>query len=97
MPVSIGGLGLIPRNVGYILSVYGFTNGIFQIVMLGRLVRRFGVKAVFVTSVFAFIPICAFSPVMNLLVRRSGFSYVIWVVLGCQLSASLVMELGYGA
>ena len=97
MPVNIGGLALTPRNIGYILSIYGVANSLCQTVMLGRLVRRFGVKAVFVTSISAFIPIYAFSPVMNLLVRRSGFSYVIWVVLGCQLSASLVMELGYGA
>jgi hypothetical protein len=97
MPVNIGGLGLPSRNVGYILGTYGFANSLFQLVMLGRLVRRFGVKAVFVTSISAFIPIYSLSPIMNLLVRRNGFSYLIWVVLGCQLSASLVMELGYGA
>jgi len=97
MPVDIGGLGLTSRNVGYILGTYGFASSIFQIVMLGRLVRRFGVKSVFVSSMSAFIPIYLFSPVMNLLVRRNGFSYAVWVILGCQLSASLVMELGYGA
>lgn len=97
MPVNIGGLSLPSRDVGYILGTYGIANSICQLVMLGRLVRRFGVKAVFVTSISAFIPIYALSPIMNLLVRRNGFSYVVWVVLGCQLSASLVMELGYGA
>ena len=96
MSVDIGGLGLTSLQVGYILGAYGFANSIFQIVMLGRLVRRFGTKTVFVTSISAFIPMYIFSPVMNLLVRRIGFSYVIWVILGCQLSASLVMELGYG-
>lgn len=96
MPVDIGGLGLTPRNVGYILGTYGFASSIFQIVMLGRLVRRFGVKAIFVASVSAFIPIYTFSPVMNLLMRRSGFSCVVLVVLGIQLLASLMMELGYG-
>lgn len=96
MPVNIGGLGLPPRSVGYILGMYGFANSIFQIVMLGRLVRRFGVKTVFVTSISVFIPIYAFSPLMNLLVRRNGFSYLVWFALGCQLSASLMMELGYG-
>jgi MFS family permease len=97
MPVEIGGLGLTSRNVGYILGTYGFANSIFQIVMLGRLIRRFGVKTIFVTAISAFIPMYTLSPVMNLLVRRNGFSYLIWVVLGLQLSASLVMELGFGA
>jgi len=44
----------------------------------------------------AFIPIFALSPILNLIVRRDGFSYVVWVALGCQLSACLVMELGFG-
>jgi len=96
MSVDIGGLGLTSRNVGYILGTYGFANGIFQVVMLGRLIRRFGVKVIFVTSISAFIPIYALSPIMNLLVRRNGFSYFVWVVLGFQILASLVMELGYG-
>jgi MFS family permease len=97
MPVDIGGLGLTSRNVGYILGTYGFANGIFQVIMLGRLIRRFGVKAIFVTSISAFIPMHAVSPIRNLLVRRNGFSHFVWVVLGFQLLASLVMELGYGA
>ncbi|KAF8162794.1 major facilitator superfamily domain-containing protein [Crassisporium funariophilum] len=96
MPVNIGGLELPPRDVGYILGTYGFVSSIFQTLMLGRLVRRFGVKAIFVTSISAFLPVYAFSPLMNVIVRKMGFSYVVWVVLGCQLSASLVMELGYG-
>lgn len=97
MPVNIGGLSLPSRDVGYILGTYGIANSICQLLMLGRLVRRFGVKAVFVTSISAFIPIYALSPIMNILVRRNGFSSIVWVVLVCQLSASLVMELGYGA
>ena len=96
MTVSIGGLGLSPRSVGYILSIYGFANSFFQLFMLGPLVRKFGVKALFITSISAFIPICVFWPVMNILVRSNGYTYVVWIVLGCQLSASLVMELGFG-
>ena len=97
MSVDIGGLGLTSRYVGYILGMYGLVNGIFQVVMLGRLIRRFGVKVIFVTSISAFIPMFALSPIMNLLVRRNGFSHFVWVVLGFQLFASLVMELGFGA
>ena len=96
MAVNIGGLGLSPRSIGYILGIYGFANSFFQLFMLGPLVRKFGVKAVFITSISAFIPIYAFSPVMNILVRSNGYTYVVWIVLGCQLLASLVMELGYG-
>ena len=98
MPIDIGGLGLRPRGIGYILSIYNLLNGIFQIVIFGRLVRRFSVKTmVFLAAISAFIPIYALSPVMNLIARRNGLSYIVWVVLGCQLSACSVMGLGFGA
>ena len=97
MSVDIGGLGLTSRNIGYILGAYGIANSIFQVTMLGRLIRRFGVKIIFLASISSFIPMFALSPIMNLLVRRNGFTHFIWVVLGFQLLASLVMELGYGA
>ena len=97
MPIGIGGLGLRPREIGYILGTFDIFNAAFQIVMLGRLVGRFGVKTIFLVAISALIPIYALSPVMNLIVRRNGFSYIVWVVLGCQLSACCVMELGYGA
>jgi hypothetical protein len=96
MPVDIGGLGLPPRDVGFILGAYGIVNSLFQTFMLGRFVRRFGVKTVFVTGVAMFIPMFTFSPLMNLVVYDEGFSYVVWIMLGCQLSCSLLMELSYG-
>ena len=97
MPIDIGGLGLPPREVGYILGTVDILNVIFQVVMFGRLVGRFGVKTIFLAAISAFIPIYALLPLMNLIVRRNGLSYMVWVVLGCQLSACSVMQLGYGA
>ena len=97
MPIDIGGLGLRPRAIGYILSMYNLSNGIIQIAVFGRLVRRFGVRTIFLAAISAFIPIYALSPLMNFIMRRNGSSYIVWAILGCQLSASFVMELGYGA
>jgi len=97
MPIQLGGLGLPPRQVGYILGTYGIANSICQTFLLGRVVHRFGVKTVFVTAVAAFVPMFTFSPLMNILVWERGFSYVVWGMLGLQLSFSLVTELGYGA
>jgi len=96
MPVNNGGLGLRPREIGYILGTYDLLNGIFQLVMFGRLIRRFGVKDVFLAAISAPILIFALSPVLNLIVRRNGFSYIFWVALCCQLSAYAVMGLGNG-
>jgi MFS family permease len=97
MPINLGGLGLPPRQVGYILGTYGIMTSISQTFLLGRLVRKFGVKTVFVAAIAAFVPMFTVYPLMNTLVRGGGFSYFLWTILGLQLSCSLVMELGYGA
>lgn len=96
MPVAIGGLGLKPLYVGYILGVYGLVNSLFQALVLGRVVRRFGPKRVFICAMTAFVPIFALPPVMNNYVKQWGFDGIVWVLLGSQLLCSFVMELGYG-
>lgn len=96
MPVDIGGLGLPPRDVGYIFGAYGIMNSLFQTFVLARLVRRFGVKTVFLTGVSMFVPMFAFSPLMNIVVGVHGPSHVVWIMLACQLFCSLFMELSYG-
>ncbi|KAF5317946.1 hypothetical protein D9619_012266 [Psilocybe cf. subviscida] len=102
MPVAIGGLGLPPRTVGYILAAYGVTNAAVQTLLLGRAVRRVGVKRVLVCAMAAFAPVFAFAPVLNLVARACAaggdvdMPVMFWALLACQLGCSLVMELGYG-
>lgn len=97
MPVNIGGLGLPPHQVGIILGIYGIANSICQTVLLGRLVNKFGVKAIFVAAAFSFMPMFMFSPLMNLLVAKKGFSCLVWMMLGCQVLCLVVTDLAYSA
>ncbi|TFK34910.1 major facilitator superfamily domain-containing protein [Crucibulum laeve] len=96
MPIDIGGLGLDPTRIGYILGAYGAASTIFQTFFLAKLVRRFGVKRVFTTAIMVFLPMFFLSPVMNMLAKRKGISGPVWCLLIIQLAFSLAMELGYG-
>ncbi|CAA7260853.1 unnamed protein product [Cyclocybe aegerita] len=96
MPVKIGGLALPPRYIGYILGAYGLVNSVFQSFFLGRLVRQFGVKTIFVCAVSALVPIFALPPLMNTVARGRGVDGVVWTMLACQLACMFFMESAYG-
>ena len=96
MPISLGGLELNSRQIGTVLSAYGAANAVLQTFFLGVLVRKFGVKNIFLTAMAMFLPMFGLSPLMNVVARSGGGSKVIWFFLVCQLTFSMVMELGYG-
>ena len=96
MPISLGGLEFNSRQIGTVLSAYGAANAVLQTFFLGVLVRKFGVKNIFLTAMAMFLPMFGLSPLMNVVARSGGGSGVIWFFLVCQLTFSMVMELGYG-
>lgn len=96
MPISIGGLGLTPPKIGLILSAYGITSGVFQIFFFARLIRRFGEKRVFIVGLATCLPIFALFPVMSIIAQKSGLSLVMWILIGCVLALSALMETSFG-
>ena len=96
MPISLGGLEFNSRQIGTVLSAYGAVDSVFQTFFLGVLVRKFGLKNIFFTAMAMFLPMFGLSPLMNVVARSGGGSGVIWFFLVCQLTCSMVMELGYG-
>lgn len=101
MQVRIGGLGLSPRSIGNILALYGLVNVFVQTFLLGRLVRRYGARAVFVSAMAAMIPMFILPPVMNWCLRMYGWENLWWSwlvrgMLVIQVACGSVLELGYG-
>ncbi|KAF5349642.1 hypothetical protein D9756_008982 [Leucocoprinus leucothites] len=102
MPISIGGLGFQPLQIGYILSIYGFVDSLLQTFLLAPIIRRFGLGNVFKGAVFAFVPIFLLFPLMNIY-ARDWFIYadprsqvIMWALLILQLALLPVAEFGYG-
>lgn len=101
MPVPVGGLGLSSRSIGYILAVYGLINALVQTFLLGRLVRRYGAKGVFVSAMVTVLPVFILPPAMNWCLRTYSWDNVWWGwlvkgMLAVQVACGLVVELGYG-
>lgn len=95
-PIEYGGLGLHPSAIGMLMGAYGLASGFFQVFYFASVVKRWGVKRVFVAGITAFLPIYLLFPVINLLARRWGLSPIVWIVLACQLLITIVMDAAFG-
>jgi MFS family permease len=96
MPINIGGLGLPPPKIGLILSIYGLATGLFQAVFFARLVDRFGERRVFINGMRTCLPIFALFPVINMIARHFGLSFVVYCLVGCIVALAAGMDVAYG-
>ncbi|KAJ6577498.1 major facilitator superfamily domain-containing protein [Mycena capillaripes] len=96
MPIEIGGLGLPPKTIGLILASYGVVTGVFQVSFFSLLVRRFGEKRVFLAGLSTCLPIFALFPIMSLVAKGSGLSFMVWIFVGCVLTLGAVMDSSFG-
>jgi hypothetical protein len=68
-PVEFGGLNFSPATIGLWMSVSGCIDGIFQFAVFPRVVGRFGMRRVFVSSIAMAAVIFAMFPLENLVLR----------------------------
>ena len=94
-PTELGGLGLDPPRIGNILSVYGVVNGLFQVFFFADLHDRFGSKAIYSVALASGIPVIIAFPLINALARAQGLSWMVWSLVGMQLAAAILLNLGY--
>jgi hypothetical protein len=94
-PIELGGLGLDPPWIGTILSIYGVMNGLFQVFFFADLHDRFGSKAIYSVCVAAGIPLILTFPVINALGRAHGLSWMVWAVIGLQLTFSIAFNMAF--
>ncbi|KAJ6553629.1 MFS general substrate transporter [Mycena vulgaris] len=95
-PISLGGLGLKPYDIGLILGICGICNAFVQIFLGGRIIRRFGPRRMCIAAFCAICAQFAMYPLLGLLVRRAGrVDAAVRVALACQLSGTLVVYFAY--
>ena len=70
-PVEFGGLNFSPVSIGLWMSVSGFMDGIFQFAGFPRVVGRFGMRRVLVSSIAMAAVIFAMFPLENLVIRHT--------------------------
>ncbi|KAJ7352333.1 major facilitator superfamily multidrug-resistance, DHA1 sub-family [Mycena albidolilacea] len=97
-PISLGGLGLRPQDIGLILSICGICNALVQVFFGGWVIRRFGPRRVFIAGFCTLVIQFAMYPLIGFLVRRAGrVDAVAGIALAFQLSGTFVLYFSYAA
>ena len=95
-PTHLGGLGMSPATVGLFLGGFGLLNGIAQGLFFAPLVRRVGLRKLFLTGLFCFIPLFATFPVIGHLAREWGLSPAVWGLVALQLVINCIASMWFG-
>ena len=95
-PIHLGGLGLSPARIGLCLGTFGLVGGTFQGLFLAKIIRRLGLKRVFITGVPCFIPLFAMFPVINHFARERGLSPVVWALVALQYMFNCITNMNFG-
>lgn len=96
--VELGGLSMSPEYIGLWMTGCGLLNCIFQFVALPCLVRRFGPRSIFITSILCFFPVYVMFPFENLAARHSsrGTNLTTVLLISLQLLALSLSDMGFG-
>lgn len=89
-PIPMGGLGLGPMRIGYVMGVYGTGTGAFQLLFFSKLVRRFGIRPVFIMCIATFIPAFLTFPFISLVAKQWGVCMRVWILVGCLIFYALL-------
>ncbi|KAF8718255.1 hypothetical protein AX14_012063 [Amanita brunnescens Koide BX004] len=95
MPIELGGLGFTPMAIGYILGTVGIWMGLFSVLFLARLLRRFGERRLFIVAILAFSVDFVMLPLINIVARQTGVTWIVWCLLAFSLSLLPIMVMGY--
>lgn len=96
MPVSIGGIGLTPSDIGYIMGAYGVFTGIFQFCYFAKIVEWLGEKRMYGNGIMSFLVLFGTMPAMNWNARVGGPWWVQWALMGVVIVAWTIMDMAYG-
>ena len=96
MPLEIGGVGLDPLRIGYIMSAIRAFIAIFQALFANKLVRRFGERQVFVYCMSAFLLLWPLFPAINLWAKYFGLTMGVWVGIVIMGVSFAMSDMAYG-
>jgi len=95
-PISLGGLGMSPAMIGLCLGILGSLDAVAQGLFFAKILRRLGLKRLYLISLFCFIPLSATFPVINHFAWELGLSSTVWAFILLQFMFSCVADMSYG-
>ncbi|TDL19281.1 member of major facilitator superfamily multidrug-resistance, DHA1 sub-family [Rickenella mellea] len=96
MPTAIGGLGMSPRAIGTWLALVGLSNGVFQGLFFADIHKKVGTRTLYLCGLSSFFPMFALFPITGTVVKVYGIGWVVWVLVGMQLTLSLFFTVCFG-
>ena len=94
-PIHLGGLGMSPAAIGSCLGIFGLLNGTTQGLLFPKVIRRVGLKRLFLISLFCFISVFGMFPVISHFARKWGPSPAIWALVVFQFITNCVTDMGF--
>ena len=92
-----GGLGFTPYMIGLTLGIYGVVNVFIQLLFLGKLIRRFGPRKVFIVSFPAFLVSLSCFPLEGHLAQHAGGAdWRVWTIIMVHLVMDSLKFYAYG-
>jgi MFS family permease len=77
-----GGLGFTPYTIGLAISVYGILSTIFQATVVGKVIRCFGPRKVFIGGFVPMLISISCFPLEGYLARQTGHAdWRVWTVI----------------
>ena len=81
-----GGLGFTPYTIGLVFAVFGILNMFFQAMVVGRVVRCFGPRNVYIGSMVPWLVSVVCFPLERYFAQRAGHAdWRVWTVIIVQL------------
>ncbi|KIY61840.1 MFS general substrate transporter [Cylindrobasidium torrendii FP15055 ss-10] len=96
--IPLGGLGFSPDKIGAILATYGFINSSLQVLFLGRVLRRFGPRRVYIGSMVSmFVGSLAFAAQSTVARHAGHVTPLVWALIAIHLAATVAIYAAIGA
>jgi len=95
-PIALGGLGLPPPVIGYILAAFGILNGLFVLALFPWIHHAWGSKKSFIVGIACTFPSFVCFPVLSWLAKQRGLSMAVWMLITMQSALFVVSNLAYG-
>jgi len=95
-PIALGGLGLSPPVIGYILAALGILNGLFVLFLFPRIHHAWGSKKSFLVGIACTLPSFVCFPVLSWLRKQQGYSTPVWLIIMLQSALFVGLNLAFG-
>jgi len=96
MPIEIGGLGLDPIRIGYVMGSNTILNATFLGLFFSPITNRYGERSVFIVAISAYVGVYALFPIISQCAKWFGLSIGVWMGIVTMLCLNTISNMAFG-